>query len=136
MGAWGSNSFENDDACDWSGGLVECHDLSLVEEAFQTVLEVGDEYLEASHAQEAIAAAEVLARLRGNWGPRSAYTEDMDAWVTAHPQSVSQTLLARGTSVLDRILAPGSELADLWEDSDCFAEWKAAVADLRRRVVS
>lgn len=33
MGAWATDSFGNDDVCDWAIGLKEVDDLSLVESA-------------------------------------------------------------------------------------------------------
>jgi len=81
MGAWSHESFGNDDACDWVAQLEECNDLSFVESTLDALLAVGDDYLEAPEASQAIAAAEVVARLRGNLGTQDAYSKDVDAWV-------------------------------------------------------
>jgi len=68
MGAWSYESFGNDDACDWIAQLEEHNDLGFVESTLDAVLAVGDDYLEAPEACEAIAAAKVVARLRGDAG--------------------------------------------------------------------
>jgi hypothetical protein len=131
MGAWSAESFGNDTACDWSYGLEDVDDLSLVGQSFEAVLDEGDEYLDSDVACEAIAACEVIARLKGNWGRRDSYSEPVDQWVESHkiipPDNLVQTALA----VIGRILGPDSELRELWEDS---SEWPKAMEDLRARV--
>ncbi len=134
MGAWGAGSFDNDTACDWSYDLEETDDLSLVEDALERVLEAGDEYLDAMDAEEALAAAEVIARLQGNFGEKNAYTEPVDEWVAANPLPVSPELAKRSHAVIERIVGSESELAELWEESESFDEWKAAVAELKGRI--
>ena len=42
---------------------------------------VGEGYLDVDAACEGLAACEVVARLKGNWGARNAYTETVDKWV-------------------------------------------------------
>jgi hypothetical protein len=136
MGAWGMLAFDNDTACDWAYGLDEVSDLSLVEGALDDLEDVGSDYLDQDVACSALAACEVLARLRGNFGYRNAYTEAVDKWVEAHPTTLAPTLLARATASLDRILGDASELRELWEDGDDAAEWRKSVADLRQRLTS
>jgi hypothetical protein len=133
MGAWSKDSFGNDTACDWVYGLEKAKDLGLVRETIQKVVNAGKEYLEAPDAEEAIAAIEVIARLRGNFGERNSYTETTDNWVKAHPQQPPQDLVVLASKALDRILQPPSELLDLWQESDEFEGWKSSVLDLKRR---
>ena len=131
MGAWGVLAFDNDDANDWAYGLDDIDDLSLVESAFKAVEEAGD-YLEAPDACNALAACEVLARLKGNPGYRNSYTEKVDEWVERHPGKPSDRLLTRASSVIDRILGK-SELRELWEEGDA-ADWLRCVEELRGRL--
>ena len=136
MGAWGPLTFDNDTACDWSYDLENTDDLSLVESAFAEVEQTGpDDDLDQDLACNALAACEVLARLRGHPGYNNAYTEAVDHWVAAHKLPPSTDLLARADAVIDRVLADNSELADLWRESGD-TEWKAAVEDLRRRLTA
>jgi hypothetical protein len=134
MGAWGVLAFDNDDANDWAYELDGVNDLSLVETALAAV-EGADDYLEVTEACNALAACEVLARLRGNFGYQNAYTEKVDLWVKKHPLKPSAELIARASSVLDRILADGSELRELWEEADA-TEWLASISDLRGRMTA
>lgn len=132
MGAWGYGAFDNDDAGDWAFGLEETDDLSLVEEAIDTVLEA-DGYLDAPAASEALAACEVIARLQGRYGKRDSSTEDVDAWVEAHRLRVPPELIDRADRAIDRIIGPESELRELWDDAGAEA-WLASVEELRGRV--
>ncbi len=133
MGAWGARTFDNDTACDWTYDLEAREDLSLVSETLARILEVGDDYLDADDASMGLAACEVIARLKGNWGPQNPYTETVDKWVTAHPQAPPEGLVRQAITAIERVLTAPSELLDLWDEGDA-TEWKASVEDLRRRV--
>jgi hypothetical protein len=136
MGAWSHESFGNDDACDWAGDLQEGDDLAPVDAAFDAVLAVGDDYLEAPEASAAIAAAEVVARLQGHFGVRDAYSESLDQWIERLGIAPPPALAAKARQVLDRILAEPSELLELWEESGEPGEWRAAVVDLKGRIAA
>lgn len=134
MGAWDHTTFGNDDACDWGGGLGSYEDLSFVEETLDRVIDSGDEYLEAPDSSQAIAAAEVVARLQGHFGIRNAYTESVDEWVAAHPITVSTALAQKTHDALDRIVTEPSELLELWEESEHFQSWRDTITDLKSRI--
>jgi hypothetical protein len=133
MGAWGALAFDNDQACDWAAGLADVDDLSLVEAAFAAVENADDGYVDAHEACDALAACEVLARLRGHPGYENAYTRDVDAWVASHRIAPLSAILTRAEAVIDRVLAEDSELRELWDEGDG-TEWRQAAADLRRRL--
>jgi hypothetical protein len=135
MGAWGVLAFDNDEACDWASGLNRVNDLSLVIRAFATVGDLDDDYLDAHDGANAIAACEVLARLKGNPGYKNPYTEQVDAWVAAHAIVPPAPLIDRADAVIDRVLGENSELRELWDEGDG-TEWRRAVEDLRRRLRS
>lgn len=134
MGTWAVDSFGNDDAADWAFGLEEAKDLSLVETTLDKTIVSADEYLEAPDAAEALAAIEVIARLQGNWGTRSPYSEPADNWVEANKLVPTNTLVSKAHRVLDLILGQNSELNELWQESDEYAEWVASVVELKSRV--
>lgn len=134
MGTWGVNSFGNDNAADWVWELEKASDLSVVEEAIERVLDCGDEYVESPDAQEAIAAAEVLARLKGKPDLQDAFSEGVDKWVKSHPIKPPPALVQQALQALDRILREPSELLDCWQDSDDLQGWTAAVEDLKKRL--
>lgn len=133
MGTWDATSFGNDAANDWAYDLKKHKDLSHIERSLQHVLDVGDDYLDPDVAVEAVAAAEVLAWLRGKPTAANAYTEKIAKWVSAHPIEPSAAILQKALSVLERIQQESSELAELWEDDP---EWTAAMTDLQDRLSS
>ena len=135
MGAWGADTFDNDTACDWSYELEDSEDLSLVEAALREVRDVErDDVVDSDLGSEALAACEVIARLRGRWGKRDGTTETVDAWVKAHRIIPPAALVKLAVETIDRIAGEGSELAELWSESEEEAAWRNCVADLRQRV--
>ncbi|PZO38468.1 MAG: hypothetical protein DCF19_16215 [Pseudanabaena frigida] len=134
MGTWSVDSFGNDDACDWTYELAKANDLTPVEEAIDAVLNSGEDGVEAYEATEAIAAIEVIARLQGNWGDRSAYSERLDDWVEKNNLQPSVALKQKANLAIERILAEDSELNELWQESEEYEAWRASVTELMGRV--
>lgn len=130
MGAWGTGAFDNDTACDWSADLADATDLTFVEGTLTSAQEVDDDELDVDLGYEAIAACEVVARLQGRVGHKTARVEAVDQWVRAHPVRPSQALIRLATNVLDRV-ATSSELAQQWARDQA---WRAGLQDLRKRV--
>lgn len=128
MGAWGEGVFENDAAADWSYDLEESEDLSVIEQTLDRVVESEDEYLDSGIACEALAACDVMARLRGYVG---AENETIETWVESHSHLTTEHLVPIACKAIDRILGPDSELNELWEESEYFESWKASVETLR-----
>lgn len=135
MGAWAEDAFGNDAACDWAGDFAENPSLGAIEEAIQTILST-DEYLDSHEACEGLVAIEIVARLKGNWGERSAYSEAVDKWVESVDVSPSAELLTAAENAITRILAEDSELQELWDEGDVNQEWHREMDDLLSRVKS
>jgi uncharacterized protein YggL (DUF469 family) len=136
MGTWAVDAFGNDYAQDWAEDLHETSNLDAVDDTLNTVLDSGAE-LEAPFAAEALAAIEVLARLQGKGGPRSEDSETVDKWVEARKAKAVKPradLAAKAAQAIERILGPDSELRQLWEESEHYADWRASVEDLRARL--
>jgi hypothetical protein len=131
MGTWGAGSFENDVAVDWTYGLEKSDGLSYVE---STLDKAFIDPVDADAGVHVIAAAEVLARLLGNFGTEDGYTQTVDAWVRAHSQSVSPIMVAKAHHALDRVANAKSELHELWDESGDLDGWLEEVAGLRRRL--
>ncbi|HEX8910889.1 MAG TPA: DUF4259 domain-containing protein [Humisphaera sp.] len=135
MGTWAHEPLANDTALDWAIDLKAVDDLSLVEDTLADALAEEDGVVDATLGEEVLAACEVIARLRGRWGRRDAYSRDIDAWVEKHPQPVPAGLLKRAAKAIDVVLGDDSELRELWYEGTGGDDWAAAVGDLRRRVV-
>lgn len=70
MGIWGSDSFENDDALDWIADFCDAPAMELLSKALSRVAEKDFfDCLAARECRIAIAAAEVVAALRGAPNP-------------------------------------------------------------------
>jgi hypothetical protein len=109
-------------------------DTGLVTATLERVLAAGATYLDADTACEGLAAVEVVARLRGNWGERNPYTETVDNWVESHPGEPPAELVSAAVAAIDRVLTPRSELLELWSETDDFGRWRDGMEELRRRV--
>ena len=133
MGTWALHSFGNDDAGDLVGDLVEATNLSPVQEAIERVQNTAG-YLEAPEAQQGIAACEVVALVLGHPSAASQAEEELTAWVARVKPSLGAGVVSQAVQVVDRVLAPDSELRELWEESDEFKDWQADVMALRARL--
>lgn len=136
MGAWGVGSFENDNAVDWSYGLQGKTDLSYVESTLDKVLNLGPRYLEAPDAEEAIAAAEAVARPLGRFATRDAYTKSIDDWVGQVSVRPSAQLIEKAGLALERIQQEPSELLELWNEGADATAWKDSITALALRISS
>ena len=67
MGIWGEGIFENDDAMDFLMILEKEDALDLLHSAFSKVTEISD-YIEVDSGANALAAAEIVAVIRGHKG--------------------------------------------------------------------
>ena len=132
MGTWSHEPFGNDTANDWAYELEDTEDLSHVEATLDKLLAVGDEYLEAPDAEEAIAAVEVLAKLLGRGTQSDAYTEKIDTWVKRVKSEPNSVLRNKAVLALERIESENSELLELWSDADEADQWRESLARLRK----
>jgi len=130
MGAWSHEPFGNDTAADWADGLEESRDFGPVAAVLQRAADSGED-LDAGEAEEAVAAAEVLAKALGRGTQSDAYTEPVDEWLASITVKPSVELLQLAQRALARVLAPDSELRELWEESDDFAQWQSSIAALQ-----
>jgi len=125
----------NATARDWCHRLETTADLSLITQTLDRVLSAGPgDKLDADAAREAIAAAEVVARLRGNPDIRDSFTERVDQWVSAHPLQPSRELVRKALAVLTRITKEPSDLLAFWNENDDYWGWPYEVEGLRKRI--
>lgn len=128
MGTWDIGPFHNDTAADFSGrldraGLAERP--GLLRSALARALAAGG-YLEIDEAQEAVAAAALVAAQRPGGEPIDpAYA----------PRAAIPVLGAEfgvlALRALERVAGPGNELAELWADSGEEDRWRQRLAGLR-----
>ena len=129
MGAWGTGSFENDDAADWVAGL-----RTISPEALTKLLaHAADDpsYLEAPAASVAVAAAEVVAALNGSAAEGAA--GEIGEWAKRHSQACTPELKDVAMRAVDRVRRD-SELKDLWMEADGLNDWIGALRELQARL--
>ena len=131
MGAWNFGPFDNDDAGDWLYELEKSADTSVIADALHRVTNIGDEYLEAPDCSSAIAAAEVIAALRGH--PVSDFPDNAKQWVDAHRALDAAALVPVAVAALQRIRT-NSELKELWDESPEAPKWYATLDDVTNRI--
>lgn len=132
MGAWGSGIFENDEASDFLASLDDALPQTLRLTLEPVTLVEEELYVEAIFASEALAAAEVVAAMRGKPGPSIERPEVM-GWAEAHGDWLDGDLIRTAASAVRRTRANG-ELRDLWSESDEFEAWLACLDDLLARL--
>jgi len=133
MGAWGKGIYDNDDACDFVGEVVDSLDLSRINAAVNEVLNA-NQYLEAPLAAQGLVAADVVARLRGQWGDRNSYTGVIAQWAERAKVSASDELLLKARQVVHRVRTEPSELLELWSDDPDPETWHATLDTLLQRL--
>jgi hypothetical protein len=134
MGTWGAGNFENDTAADWVWELAESDDLSVVKAALDAPLaDDADDVLDADVCCTALAAAEIVAALKGK-GPRSMPDQARD-WLAKNKSKlkVDQELIDTAHDAVARVAAD-SELREQWEDAEEIDAWDAVLQDLQKRL--
>ena len=127
MGAWGLRFDQNDDAADW---LAEFSDEPSWEAVDDALRASNAEYVEAPECSMALAAAEVVAAGLGS--PSSDLDEAVLEWATGNSSGAAarrqpaQTALAR--------IRDDSELNELWQEADEYADWQASVNETLARL--
>jgi hypothetical protein len=129
VGAWGTGSFENDDAAGWVAGLGTI----APEDVMRILVQAADDpgYLEAPAAYIAVAAGEVVAALNGS-AAEGAPAGVVD-WAKKYPQGLSEELRSVAIRALERVRR-NSELKDLWLEADGLNDWIAAIRELQGRL--
>jgi hypothetical protein len=130
MGTWAPDGFSNDDALDWLFSFTETPTLEMLRDTLDSIL-AEDEYLEAPDCAEAIVAAEIIASLNGR--PSTKIPDDLKAWLATDHGLNPKPLAPLARKAMERIVA-GSELQELWDESDSKATWHAEMTDLMQRL--
>jgi hypothetical protein len=134
MGAWGSQTFENDTALDWAAAFVETNEIEMIQETLESALDEEDGPVDVDVACEALAACEVLAHLKGNAGGAESSTPELEEWISGYKKKVPDSLYKLADKALARVLDEESELRLLWEDTEDPA-WMQDVTGLRQRLL-
>lgn len=133
MGAWGTGSFENDDALDWLGDLAESDDLSTLESTLDAVIDTDEDLIEAPDCCTALAAAEVVAALHRK--PCDSLPQEAAGWVKGKAKP-GDALVRKARDAVAEIGTDQSELLELWKDAEPadLQKWLNGIEDLKKRL--
>jgi hypothetical protein len=130
MGTWSTLPFGNDAAGDWAERLIKTDDLSYIEETLRVVFDCKESVLSSDTAEEAVAAAEVLAKLLGHGSQADGYTAAVDKWIRSHPATPSASLLDQARQALDRI-RKDPWMQGAWFDAAQAAQWAQSLRSIQ-----
>jgi hypothetical protein len=132
MGAWGSDSFKNDDASDWVADFCDAPDQTLIANTLSAIANMdADEYLEAPDCSVGIAAAELVAALKSASNPN--LSEDTKKCLSSLGIKADPSLVALALKAMERIRT-NSELKELWDESETPEDWYQSVSSLEKRL--
>jgi hypothetical protein len=129
MGAWGELPFENDNALDWVWSLEAARDFSVLTAALDAAASQ-DEILDV--CEEAIAAAEVVAALRGH--PLPELPDEVTQFVERHGEEQPSLDLVKLAATVVRRISEASDLRDRWEEAGSGEHWLKTTDDLLKRL--
>ena len=89
------------------------------------------EYLEAPSAYVALAAAEVVAALKG--APAASAPMEVGEWVKRNSKALTPELKSEALRAAERVRRD-SEVKDLWMEADGLNDWIEVVKDLQARL--
>lgn len=131
MGAWGTGTFENDDAAEFESQLTR-----QAGKAISSALRAATSKnrRDESWCSVAVAAAEVIAAANGH-PPRgfAAAATDAHSWLTETGYRPTPQQTERAAAIVAKISA-SSALADLWRESGSLTAWRRSLQSLLKRL--
>ena len=131
MGAWGTGTFDNDDAADWVYELLGSADLTPAREALAATMD-SDTWLEIPEGACAVAAASVVAA--GFDGIVSGLPDEVVEWLEYHPDASTLADARLAIDALERVASVDSELREVWLEAPNGPAWVEEIARLAYRL--
>ena len=131
MGAWGSGTFDNDDAADWADELLESADLAPARDALAATMD-SDGWLEIPEGARAVAAASVVAA--GLDGDVRGLPDEVVEWLEDHPDAGTLADARLAIDALERVASVDSELREVWLEAAGGPAWVEEIARLAYRL--
>jgi hypothetical protein len=125
MGAWGTGIFDNDEASDWLDELCTSDGTELLADAFAST-KAGD--LDAGDGIRILCAAAALVVALGRDVDEA--PDLLKIWAAGLFEDDIVALLPEARTAVLQVLADGSELKGLWEDSTDYPKWEATAQSL------
>jgi hypothetical protein len=133
MKAWEADCFENDYATDWLAEFSEAPSISLVWNELTLVVDFHRKYLGLPECCAAIAAAEVVAALKG--APNPKLPEEIKEWAGRQAKNAFPDLTALSLKAIEKIKSDW-EMKELWDQAYDREEWYSSINNLETRLKS
>lgn len=133
MGAWGTGILEDDTALDFLAELrTERRPLELMRTALADAR--GADYLETDLCNAVLVSAAILDAVdRG--APLEGADAEVNGWIATLDRAGAKGLRPAAAAGCRRLLAPGSELQELWaENEEDYPRWREQVEALAARL--
>jgi hypothetical protein len=132
VGSWGDKPFENDAALDWLAEIEQGRRGGLRGILAAVAETPASSYLDVDDGSAAVAAAEIVAAVLA--GGRDTLPLRARAWLATHRGAIVSGDLDLARRAVERVLAPSSELAGLWDDYGHEVEWHGEMRRLTARL--
>lgn len=132
MGAWGLDSFENDQAQDWLYDLLQTDDLSLLEECLN--IQNLNDGLDECIGTDLIAACEIISALLKK--PAKNLPDDARTWVENHNALDVSHLKEKSINCLKAVTLDDSGLNQLWQETESYNDWLEKVEAIKDRILN
>ena len=137
MGTWSHEAFGNDQACDWAAEVKESTGFTVIEQAFdQVIMSQDEDFIDADIGSVAHAAAEVLAHILGQGTQDIDFIDGLNQWIDQLNTQASATLIQKAIQALDILTHENSELDELWQESNDYADWTKNLEELKETLNS
>jgi len=135
MGAWGVGVFDNDAAGDWVWDLIAAADgIAFLDETLTGVFSEAEDEDYVESGCEALAAAEVVAALKGKPLEGLDIQVELVAWLKGKP-APSDELVQQSIRAVELTMGEKSEQRELWEETgEDYETWKQLCTDLIARL--
>ena len=131
MGAWGTGTFDNDDAADWADELLGSVDMTPGREALAATLD-SDGWLEIPEGARAVAAAAAVAASFD--GDMRGLPDEVVEWLEYHPDAATLADARLAIDALERVASVDSELREVWLEAANGPAWVEEIARLAYRL--
>lgn len=132
MGTWGLGTFDDDLACDWLEDLYDSDAIAFFDQCLDLT---GHQDLEYLACVGVVCTAEILHGVLAE--PREGLPEVACQWIEGHKRMDVRHWVTQAISGLQRVIDPGSEMHQLWEDNDeMYEAWMSQITDLRSRLAA
>ena len=130
MGAWDEKNFGNDSAMDWVNEFEDNPTIELLKNTLQDLVD-SDDYIDMDIASAGLAAAEIVAALKGK------SSSDLPETISPLIKGISfvDGLDKLAIEAVNKAMSENSELMELWSEGEDGDKWIALQDDLIKRLV-